>query len=225
MNVESDDEFGQIAEEHQILNGNAPDSLLDKGDDEVRIPAGFFPATGGGKKEMAEVLANMSGFRLSLGPRASVEIIPVMHKETVDGLVGKCKDSVHFMRTFMEGNMKQCAEIVLYVEGPGTMVLVPDVSNKVNVPARFGVRAATPSSRTFVGGGVIEVSKTFSCAGSADSKVTKHYAAKVHSFVIRCVTPCKLAGKGHGQIFGAASLSCIHIGATGTGMSVSSSPI
>ena len=225
MRVASDDEFEQPAEEHHIVYGNQTAPLGEEGHAGARIPRLFFPPFGSSDKALAEHLATMAGYKLTMGPRSTVHFIPVITKSVVDGLVAKTFDSTDFMETFMSGAQKQCSEILLYVTGQANMVLIPDIGNSYKVPTRVGSRAASPSSRTFVSSGQIEVSKSFECVGFSDKTfLTKHYCVKVHSFVIRCVLPCSKTGKGDEQMFSASSLSCFHIGATGTGMSVRSSP-
>ena len=225
MHVASVDDFDQPAEEHRISDGNQSAPWVEEGPADARIPRMFFPPVGSTKKELAEHLAAMAGFKLTMGPRANVDVIPVMTKSVVDGLVAKTSDSVEFMETFMSGAQKQCSEILLYVSGPANMVLIPDIGNSLKVPTRLASRGASLSSRTFVSSGQIEVSKSFKCVGFTENTyLTKHYCGKVHKFVIRGVLPCSMSGKGAEQVFSAASLSCIHVGAAGTGMSVCSSP-
>lgn len=224
MQDESDDEFGQPAEEQHIFNGLQAAPLEEEGPADARIPRVFFPPSGDTERNLAEWLASMAGFKLTLGPRSSVDFVPVLTKSVVDDLVARTQDSIDFMKTFMSGPTKQCSEILLYVTGPANMISIPDISNSSRVPSRVSTRTASLSSRTFVSSGQIEVSKSFECDGFSNTILTKHFCAKVHAFVIRGVLPCSMTGKGDEQTFRAASLSCIHVGATGTGMSVLSSP-
>ena len=186
----------------------------------ARLPSVFL--TGADTdEELAVKFAKMGGFLLELGPRAEVTIYPVVGQATLNDLVAKNKDSAAFMTKFQAGSAKQCQEIAVLVSGQHTRVIIPDVEVREEVPLRLSSRAATTNSRSFFTGGLLEVSKTFKCDSIGGQNLKKFYMANLGAFFFRFKLPFnQLKGKLKVQTFKASSLNSIHLGATGSGMSV-----
>ena len=213
----NEEEFPVPAEEHAMPRPTAAQLKPPK---HARLPKAFLGAAET-DPELAVKFAKMGGYTLELGSRAEVAIYPVVGEETMAQLVMTNDNCNELMTKFQAGSAKQCLEIAVIVSGTHSEVLIPDVAVRSEIPLRPSQRGASTNSRTFITGGMIEVSKSFKCESLGGQNLKKFYMAKCTDFFFRFKLPF-ITSKGAAKVqtFTASCLAAIHLGATGSGMSV-----
>ena len=215
MEDDDDDEMRVPAEEHQM--DRQPE--LEEGVT-FRLPPFEFLQHCDNDKEVATELALMAGFKLTLGPRARLDVYPVIPTKSLDAMVASSPDCNALMETFQSQFKHTCKEIVVIVQGPSSTISVTDVSNRGSIPIRISQRSLLSNSSSFTTGHPIEVCKTFAVDSKFPAPVKKYFPAKCTSFIIRCRFPLSTPKNGEYSIFKSSSLACTHLGATGSGLTV-----
>ena len=210
-----DEELRQPAEEHQMQRG--PDEMEGV---TAMLPKLKFLESCTLDTDVAKEVALMAGFKLAVGPRVAFEFYNTIETRDLDEMVSKSADSAALMSTFQKNSSHKCKELVLVVKGPGNVITVPDILNGSKIPLRMPTRSQGVTAGTFTSGGIIEVGKSFRVPSIPSGSVFKYFAAKLTTMIIRCRYPLAQSQNGEYKTFSKSSLSVIHVGATGSGMTV-----